>query len=295
MGTIGRSNGAKINNFRQITGLVLILAGGMLFLDRYLKTGWLSMLILPALGFFLYFWGIRAKHKGLILAGGLIGAIGAGGLAAWGPSVRLGGIGTITFAEPPNALWLQIGLLALYLGIGWGVIALTTGLVTPPPALWALVPGGVLFGLGYAMLFTQHAWTDFAISLGLGIGIPLLIWGLLDRLFGLIIPACILIGAGLGVYFAWRSPVAGNGLTQTGILLAYLALGWGLMTLFARWITHHYIWWPLIPGGIFAVVGIGLYIGGDPYHAMGFISNTGGIALMIFGLYLLLMRKGIHH
>ena len=82
---------------------------------------------------------------------------------------------------------------------------------------------------------------------------------------------------------------------QTGMVLASLAFGWGLMTLFGRWITHHYIWWPLIPGGIFAVVGLGLYIGGDPYHAIGVIGNTGGIALMIFGLYLLLMRKGIHH
>ena len=43
------------------------------------------------------------------------------------------------------------------------------------------------------------------------------------------------------------------------------------------------------------MVGWGLYIGGDSDNALGFISNTGGIALMIFGLYLLLMRKGIHH
>jgi hypothetical protein len=42
-------------------------------------------------------------------------------------------------------------------------------------------------------------------------------------------------------------------------------------------------------------VGTGLYIGGDPTRALGFIGNTGSIALMIFGLYLLLMRKGIHH
>lgn len=285
----------KINNIRQITGLVLVIAGGILFLDRYLKTGWLSMAILPALGAFLYLWGIWVKHPGLIIAGGVIGALGAGGLAAWGPAVRLGGVEAISFAVSPHVLWTQFGLMILYLGIGWGVIALTTGLVTPPAALWALVPGGVLFGLGFAMLFTQHSWTDFTLCLGLGVGLPLLIWGLAVRLIGLVIPGCLLLGAGLGVYFAWRSPMAGNGLTQTGILLAYLALGWGLMTIFGRWVTRHYIWWPLIPGGIFAVVGMGLYIGGDPYHAIGFISNTGGIALMIFGLYLLLMRKGIHH
>jgi hypothetical protein len=68
-----------------------------------------------------------------------------------------------------------------------------------------------------------------------------------------------------------------------------------LITIAARRVTHKAVWWPLIPGGILAVVGTGLYIGGDPTHAMGFIGNTGSIALMIFGLYLLLMRKGIHH
>jgi hypothetical protein len=43
------------------------------------------------------------------------------------------------------------------------------------------------------------------------------------------------------------------------------------------------------------MVGWGLYIGGDPENATAFIANTGSVGLIIFGLYLLLLRKGIHH
>jgi len=76
--------------------------------------------------------------------------------------------------------------------------------------------------------------------------------------------------------------------------LVVFSLGWGLLILFGRMLTARFVWWPLIPGGIFAVVGWGLYIGGDPGNAMSFIANTGSIGLIIFGLYLLLMRKSIH-
>jgi hypothetical protein len=99
----------------------------------------------------------------------------------------------------------------------------------------------------------------------------------------------------LGVYFAWSTPEVGNSLVHTGIMLVWFALGWALITLSGRILVHKFIWWPLIPGGILAMVGCGLYIGGDPGNALNFISNTGSIGLMIFGLYLLLMRKGIHH
>lgn len=295
MDTIGRSHTIKIANFRQIAGIALILAGGILCLDRFLKTGWLSMLVLPATGLFLYLLGIRYKHFGLIVTGGIIGSLGAGGLATWGPAVKLGGPTLIALSSSSHDLLTAIGLVALFFGIGWGVITITTGVITPPPALWALVPGGTLFGLGYALLYTPHQWYDFVVCLALGVGLPLLLWGLLGRLIGLVIPGGLLVGGSLGVYFAWHLVTAANGLTQTGIFLGGLAFGWGLITACSRWMTHHYIWWPLIPGGIFAVVGLGLYIAGDPYHAVGLISNTGGIVLMIFGLYLLLMRKGIHH
>jgi hypothetical protein len=209
--------------------------------------------------------------------------------------VRLSPPGQIELAIVPHSLLTQAGLLSLFTGIGWVVIVITTAAVTSRPTWWALVPGGVLIGLGSCLLFSPLRWSDFVLYGTLGVGLPLLLWGLITRLIGLVIPGCLLAGIGPGIYLAWRIPAVGNGLTQTGIMLVWFSFGWVLISVAGRRISPKPMWWPLIPGGILAMVGTGLYIGGDPTHAIGFIGNTGSIVLMIFGLYLLLMRKGIHH
>jgi len=283
MNIFEHSHPVKISNIRLVIGALLVLSGGLLFLDRYLKTGWLSLAVLPGVALFVYLWGIRLRHANLILAGGLLGGIGAGAAAAFGPGVQ------------PLSQPTQFGFLAIYCGIGWGIVVVTQAAMTLKTAWWGMIPGGILFGLGYCLLFTPLRLVDFVLCLALGTGVPLLAWGLISRLLGLVIPGCLLITIGLGIYMAWQTPNGDNPLVQTGIMLVWFALGWVLITLSGRIIFHRFIWWPLIPGGILAVAGWGLYIGGDPGSALGFISNTGSIGLMIFGLYLLLMRKGIHH
>ncbi len=295
METIGHSDRVKTINFRTIAGITLLLSGSVLFLDRFLKTGWLSLMILPVLGVFFYLWGIRLRRFGMILTGGLLGSIGIGGIAAWGTAIPLGLPGALSVPNTFHPLLMQLGMLLMYSGIGWGLVIITTSMLNLKPVWWAMIPGGVLGALGYCLLFSPMRWVDFVFYISLGVGLPLLIWGMISRLIGLVIPGCLILGAGPGVYMAWRSPITGNSLTQTGIMIVWFAFGWLLITAAGRWVTQKYIWWPLIPGGIMAMVGMGLYIGGDPGHALGFISNTGSIALMIFGLYLLLMRKGIHH
>lgn len=295
MSAMGKPFRLNMNNMRTVLGIILMAAGGILFLDRYLKTGWLSLVILPSVGLFLYLWGIRMRHMGAILAGGLLGGFGAGTISAWGASIKIGESDWIGLTQMQHPLVEQIGLLALFTGIGWGVFVLTTAAVTQTPAWWGLIPGGVLGGLGACLLFTPLRWMDFVLYLAVGIGLPLVFWGLSSRLFGLIIPGCLITTIGAGIYSAWKIPAVGNTLVQTGIMLIWFALGWAMITVGGRIVTHQFKWWPLIPGGILAMVGMGLYIGGDPKHALGFIGNTGSIALMIFGLYLLLMRKSIHH
>jgi|GEM_PF-260725 len=281
-------------NFRSAAGVTFILAGAALFIDRYLQTGWLSYLVLPCVGLFLYLYGIRMHHKGLILVGGLLGGIGVGSAVAFIPTMQ------------PQSRLTQVGLISGYLGIGWLLVVATIaasnhrqsvrggGQVENVP-YWALVPSGILLALGCSLLYSPMRWTDFVLFLSLGVGLPLLIWGLSARLFGLVIPGCLLLGIGPGIHIAWSNPGDGGGLSETGVMLVFFALGWLFITICARWFNHKNIWWPLIPGGIIAVVGTGLYIGGNPENAVVFIGNTGSIALMIFGLYLLLMRKGIHH
>lgn len=277
------SHPEKIINLRSVAGYVLIVAGAALFLDRYLNTGWLTLMVLPSIGLFLYIWGIRAHHSGLILTGGLLGGVGAGSGAVFSQ------------AGVQQPLLIQVGLLSLYIGIGWGAVLAATALVTNRPMWWTLLPAGVFGALGVCLLFSTRSWGDFVLYLSLGVGLPFILWALIVRLFGLAIPGCLIVASGAGVYLGWYSPGLDNSLVRTGIMLVWFALGWGLITLSGRMILQRYIWWPLIPGGILAMVGWGLYIGGDPDNALSFISNTGSIALMIFGLYLLLMRKGIHH
>jgi hypothetical protein len=295
MGTTENTNPEKTNNFRAFAGMLMLLAGGILFLDRFLKTGWLSLLVLPTVGIFLYLQGIRRRHTGMILAGGLIASIGIGCIAAWGPALQLdlaGKIGVNIITRPPLT---QLGYIAVITGLGWGMVLVTITLMKLPPVWWALAPAGILVAMGYCLLSSPLPWNAYVFYMSLGIGLPLLIWGIILRLFGLIISGCLIIGAGIGSYLAWLVPSNVNGLTQTGMMLFGFSFGWIAISIVTHQVIHKTVWWPLIPGGIVMMVGMGLYIGGDPIHALGIISNTGSIALMIFGLYLLLMRKGIHH
>jgi hypothetical protein len=283
MNTIEHSHPLRLSNFRLVIGTLLVLSGGLLFLDRYLQTGWLSLAVLPGSAAFLFLWGIRLRHHHLMLAGGLIGGLGAGAVAAFRPGAG------------PQSLVDQFGFQALYLGIGWCVVVAARAALTTKPGWWGMVPGGILVSLGYCLLFTPLRWVDFVFYLACGIGAPLLIWGLIARLIGLVIPGCLLVTTGPGIFMAWQSPESASPLVHTGVMLVWFALGWLLITISGRVTVRRFFWWPLIPGSILAMVGWGLYIGGDPDNALGFIGNTGSIGLMIFGLYLLLMRKGIHH
>jgi hypothetical protein len=206
------------------------------------------------------------------------------------------GVGWVVAQRNPQAgLTWQAGSLLLFFGLGWVMVTAGTRYFSNRTDWWALIPACVLGGLGITLLISELRWMDLALSLAIGVAIPLLIWGLAERKVGLIIPGSLLVGIGPGLFHAWGVIATGNGLVSTGIMLVWFSLGWFLILVFTRMVKQQVAWWPLIPGGILGVVGTGLYIGGDPSNALGFIGNTGSIGLMIFGLYLLLMRKGIHH
>jgi hypothetical protein len=76
-------------------------------------------------------------------------------------------------------------------------------------------------------------------------------------------------------------------------MLVWLALGWFMISFFGRIVFQKFIWWPIIPGGVLAMVGWGLYIGGAAGKELGFISNTGSVALILFGIYLILLKYGL--
>jgi hypothetical protein len=261
-------------------GAVIVVLGLVFLLDLYLQTGWLNMIVLPLAGLLFLFAGCSNRKTGLMIAGSLI--LGAGGAAAAG------------FATFLNwSITARIGTALIIFGASWLMIVVLSVTVIQRPAWWALVPGSLIVPAGLVMLITPIQVFDFVFFIPLGLGLGLLAWGLAARLFGLIIPGSLLIGIAPGIYGAWGIPLESNSLAQIGIMLVSFALGWGLITLFSRRVTHRFVWWPLIPGAVLAISGWGLYIGGNPGNAVSFISNTGSIGLVLFGLYLLLMKRGI--
>lgn len=268
------------SNIVTLLGAALVLIGAIILLDQYLHTGWLIYALFPLIGLALIFFASRARRYGWLIPGLLVAGIGLGAFFAFSPVFSF-------------TLMQKIGCLLLGFAAGWILI----GAWFPHPgrraAYWALIPGGIILGAGLTFFTTRIGILDFVLYCGVFLGLAFLFWGLAERLFGLIIPGALLVTIAPGVALAWQNLAQPNGLTQTGIMLVWFALGWGLITVFSRVITEKFIWWPLIPGGILAVVGWGLYIGGNPGGAASFIGNTGAIGLIIFGVYLLLLRQGI--
>jgi hypothetical protein len=186
---------------------------------------------------------------------------------------------------------MRLGWLQFWMGAGFLGIFGASGPWKAGRAYWALLPGLILVGSALPFLLDRVHVLMFVLTVVAAVGLALLIWGLAMKLIGLLIPACLLLGIGPGIYVAWSQSEVYNGLTETGVMLVWFALGWGLITIVLRVVSEKFVWWPLIPGGLLAVVGWGLYIGGDPGNALAFIGNTGSIGLIIFGVYLLLLRR----
>ncbi|HAL17510.1 MAG TPA: hypothetical protein DCP32_12425 [Anaerolineaceae bacterium] len=264
-----------------LIGIVMVAVGILVLADQYLKTGWLLLAFAPIFGIFFLVEALRMQRFTFLVIGGLLLGAGLGGFVGMSSLFN-------------RSLAHDIGWLLVFFATGWVAIAYLSRKILVKPAWWALVPAGIIFSTGIAFLLSDLRVIDFVLWVVSGTGIVLLVWGVYWRLFGLIIPGSLMVTTGPGIYLAWGSSMGLNPLAKTGIMLAIFAIGWALIILFSRVVTSKFVWWPLIPTGILAMVGWGLYIGGDPKNATSFIANTGSIGLIIFGIYLLLLRKGIH-
>lgn len=205
------------------------------------------------------------------------------------------GIVIYRITNPDFNVLTIVGFSLILFGLFWFFLFITKYMIFKRKIVWMLFPFLILSSTGIPFFIGQTHLLDFFFFCGMGLGVSLIIAGITWKLFGLIIPGALLIGTMPGLFFAWEKTNAVNPLEQTGIMLVGHAFGWGLITVTSRAITKNFIWWPLIPGGIMAVVGWGLFIAGNPESAIGFIGNTGSIGLIIFGIYILLMRRSFHN
>ena len=144
-----------------------------------------------------------------------------------------------------------------------GIILIVIGLIA------LALQAGDYFGVGFMVLPA--------------VGLALLGWGIVARHVGPIIPGGIFTGIGVGTIL-----VNGGGNINAentgGLFLIGFAGGWVLITIASALFTDETHWWPLIPGGILAFVGIAISLGGIALDLLQFAGNVWPVGLIILGL-----------
>ena len=280
-----QKNSVPISPYTQyapFAGAILIISGLLLLLDQRLHTGWLSFSTPVFIGLVMLGFGIFRKSIGWTIAALIVTAT-----------------GLTLFFLLSNFLDVnlnqKIDFALLINFVFWLCIFALISLRAKKSGWWSLFISFTCAALSYIFLFNHTLFLDFVFYISIAIGLVFLLWGYKSLKIGLIIPGVLLPTTGAGVYYGWSNPQSPGGLQKTGIMLVWFALGWGLITVFSRIMDRKFIWWPLIPGGILLTVGSGLYIGGNPENALGFIGNTGSIGLILIGAYLIFLKYGIKH
>lgn len=275
------SNKLNMDQYAPIIGVVLVVSGLLFLLDQRIKTNWLSLALPVLISLILLGTGIYLKKRSLII-----------------PGYICTGISSTFFIIFQNLVPVEKTIILVALGIGifglsWLLLFLTLMLVQKEYAWWTLFVSTISTAISYNLFLPDQVFVKYVFAVTLAIGIVFLLWGIKRRKLGLLIPGLLISTIGSGVYFAWNGAIDGNGLQETGTMLVWFALGWILITVVSKIFSRNFVWWPLIPGGVLAMVGSGLYIGGNPDNALGFFQNTGSIGLIMFGVYLILLKYGM--
>lgn len=124
-----------------------------------------------------------------------------------------------------------------------------------------------------------------------GLALIFLVFGLITREIGLLIPGGILAGIALGIYLI-TGPYAGQvEETQGGIFLLAFSAGWALISLLSLLSKQGFKWWPLIPGGIIGLVGLAIMRGGAAMRLLEIMGYAWPLVLVAVGAYFLLKRR----
>lgn len=254
-----------------------------LFIILLVLFGWITQIpklfltIIPVISVSLLMWSIVKNIRGWTIATSLLSGLFIGCMV-------------YLWIQPNWEPYKFTGTLSGSFGIAWLFIFLIKYRVWKTLSWWELIPTGIFIALAGIFLNSDAGLIDFVFYIGIGLGISLLLWGIGAKLFGLIIAGSIVLTVAPGIAFPWKSIGVTNLISQTGVMLVWFGLGWALITISSRVIRDKFIWWPLIPGGILEMVGIGLYLGGNPNFTTGFLNNTTIMGLLLFGSYIFFLR-----
>lgn len=157
-----------------------------------------------------------------------------------------------------------------------------------------LIAGIMLIAFGVvALLATLINSSILGLSILPTLGILFIVWALLARLPGLMIPGGILTGLGGGILLSDVAFGSAAGDVRGGIIVLGLGVGF-LMILPLIWlISPERHWWALIPGGILSLIGIALLVGGGALNVLNVAGKLWPVVPIIVGIYLIwrIVRK----
>lgn len=115
--------------------------------------------------------------------------------------------------------------------------------------------GVVLLGVAALALIERHTTYRAGDALLLLLGVAFIGWAIMGRVCGLLIPGGILLGLGAGVLAErWLGYGGGH---RDGVFLLCFAGGWVLIPVLTLIFFRRVIWWPLIPGAVIGLTGLG--------------------------------------
>lgn len=141
-----------------------------------------------------------------------------------------------------------------------------------------------LIVLGAVFMVSQFVEIDGRFFLPL-LGLGFIGWSVLSRTQGLLIPGGILSGIGLGVVLAesaWAVRLEGD--LEGSLFLLGFAAGWVSIVVLTKLFFNEFQWWPLIPGGIMALIGVGILTDGVLLETVGSIGKMWPLILIAIGV-----------
>lgn len=159
---------------------------------------------------------------------------------------------------------------------------------TSSPLARRRATGGILLLLALTVLIDRYTALEAHLVAPLVLGLAFLAWALLAREPALLVPGGILSGLGAGVLA--RRAVSGGAVLDDALFLLCFGAGWGLITLLNRTSFNRQVWWPLIPGGIMALLGV-LQLAGPTFR--GVWRSAGNLwPFVVLGVALWLLLSG---
>jgi hypothetical protein len=147
-----------------------------------------------------------------------------------------------------------------------------------------VIPGLVLIVLGAFLFFVQASGVGAEAVVAV-IGAGFLIAYAFTRQYGFLVPGGIMTGLGLGIVWEVTAPAAG-GVVLIGLGAGFLAI-WAVDAL----MKHTPVpWWPIIPGGILATIGVLVETGQE--GLLQEFTWLWPVALIAVGLILVLNQMG---